>query len=581
MGVNRVSGLVIPFLTKYFIDGILYAHRMNLLWPIVCTVFVATAIQGVTSYFNTQLISKAVQRMIAEMRRRVQAHVGRLPIVYYDTIKTGQLVSRIMNDVDGLRNLIGTGMIEFFGNIVTAILAAAWLIHLSAVLTGIVAGMLLVFGFGLRKAFAVLRPFFRARPRIMAEITGRLTESLGGVRVVKGYHAESREEATFSTGVQALLDNVLQSLTTISLMSLFSTLVMGAISGLIMYFGGRLVALGHMTPGGFVSYSAFLAMLVAPVLQIVNIGTQVNDALAGLERTRDILSEPLEESDTRRVINIGPVDGYLQFENVGFAYDSCRPVLNDVSFAALPGSVTALVGPSGAGKSTIISLIASFYTPTSGLILVDGIDLSTVNFSTYRTQTGLVLQETFLFDGTIYENVAFSRPNASQQEVLAACRVARVDEFADQLKMKYDTIIGERGIKLSGGQRQRISIARALLANPRILILDEATSNLDSESEALIQQALVQLLEGRTTFVIAHRLSTIRRADQILVVEAGRVVERGTHSSLYASGGRYFEMYTRQHCLQEDLFLSPRADGMLGRSSTIDRQLSTKTLSIK
>jgi ABC-type multidrug transport system fused ATPase/permease subunit len=557
MVINRVSGLVIPFLTKYFVDDVLYAHRLNLLEPIVGTVFVATAIQGLTSYSNTQLISKAAQRMIAEMRRRVQAHVGRLPIAYYDANKTGQLVSRIMNDVDGLRNLIGTGMIDFFGSILTALLACAWLIHLSPALTGLAAAVLLGFGLGLRQAFAVIRPLFRARPKIMAEVTGRLTESLGGVRVIKGYHAESREEAVFSHGVQRLLDNVLQSLTAISLMSLSSTALMGVVSGLIMYFGGKQVVAHHMTPGGFISYSAFLAMLVAPVLQIVNIGTQVNDALAGLERTRDILRESAEESDPRRTVEIGPITGHLQFENVNFAYDPGKAVLNGISFEAAPGTITALVGPSGAGKSTIIGLIASFYTPTSGRILVDGVDLSTVKLSSYRTQLGVVLQETFLFDGTIRENVAFSRPDASQQEVLAACRIARVDEFAEKFDLQYDTIIGERGVKLSGGQRQRLSIARALLANPRILILDEATSSLDSESEALIQQGLGQLLKGRTTFVIAHRLSTIRRADQILVVEAGRIVERGTHTSLYAAGGRYFDMYTRQHGLQENLFLAP------------------------
>ena len=462
-----------------------------------------------------------------------------------------------MNDVDGLRNLIGTGIIDFCGSILTAILALILLVHLSPQLTAVAAAVLLFFGLGLRKAFAVIRPLFRARPKIQAEVTGRLTESLGGVRVIKGYHAEAREEAVFATGVKRLLDNVLQSLTAISLMSLSSTVLMGIVSGLIMFFGGRQVAAHHMTVGDFFSYSMFLALLIAPVLQIVNIGTQVNDALAGLERTRDILRESREENDPRRVTDIGPINGEVQFEDVSFAYDPGKSVLNGISFDAAPGTVSALVGPSGAGKSTIIGLIAAFYTPTSGRVLVDRVDLSTVKLGSYRSQLGVVLQETFLFDGTIRENVAFSRPDATEEEILAACRIARVDEFAENFELKYDTIVGERGVKLSGGQRQRLSIARALLANPRILILDEATSSLDSESEALIQQGLAQLLKGRTTFVIAHRLSTIRRANQILVVEAGRIIERGTHASLYAAGGRYFEMYTKQHGLQENLFLAP------------------------
>jgi ABC-type multidrug transport system fused ATPase/permease subunit len=568
MIINRVAGLVLPFLTKYFVDDVLNKHQLNLLMPIVGTVLVATAIQGLTSYSLTQVVSKAAQRMIADMRRRVQAHVGRLPIAYYDANKTGQLVSRIMNDVDGLRNLIGTGIIDFCGSILTSVLACIWLLHLSPMLTAIAAAVLLFFGLGLRKAFAVIRPIFRARPKIMAEVTGRLTESLGGVRVIKGYHAEAREEQVFAGGVKRLLDNVLDSLNAISLMSLSSTALMGVVSALIMYFGGKQVAAQHMTIGGFVSYSAFLAMLIAPVLQIVGIGTQVNDALAGLERTRDILRETPEETDPQRTETIGPIVGRVQFESVNFSYDPGKPVLNDVSFDAAPGTVTALVGPSGAGKSTIIGLIATFYTPTTGRVLVDDIDLSKVKLSSYRTQLGVVLQETFLFDGTIRENVAFSRPDATEEEILAACRIARVDEFAEQFDLKYETIIGERGVKLSGGQRQRLSIARALLANPRILILDEATSSLDSESEALIQQGLAQLLKGRTTFVIAHRLSTIRRADQILVVEGGRIVERGTHASLYAAGGRYFEMYTKQHGLQENLFLAPGEGDTNGADGT-------------
>ncbi|HEV2388914.1 MAG TPA: ABC transporter ATP-binding protein [Candidatus Acidoferrales bacterium] len=557
MAVNRVAGLVLPATTKYLVDGVLVHRRAALLPPIVLAVVAATAVQGLTSFSLTQLISKGAQKMIADLRCRVQTHIGRLPVAYFDSNKTGQLLSRIMNDVEGVRNLVGTGLIDFMGSLLTAGLALGFLVHLSRTLTGIVFALLLAFGLGLRKAFAVIRPLFRARPKITAEVTGRLAESLGGVRVVKGYHAEEREEAVFARGVGRLLDNVLKSLTATSMMSFSSTALFGLLSALIMWFGGRRVLAGQMTPGGFVSYTVFLGMLVAPVLQIVSVGTQINDALAGLERTRDVLRETREETDPRRKDDVGPIRGEVEFEAVSFAYETGKPVLQEVSFRAEPGSVTALVGPSGAGKSTIIGLIAAFYTPTAGRVWVDGRDLSAVKLAGYRRQLGVVLQETFLFDGSIRENVAFSRPEASEEEILAACRIARVDEFAEPLEKKYDTIIGERGVKLSGGQRQRISIARALLANPRILILDEATSSLDSESEAMIQQGLAYLMRGRTTFVIAHRLSTIRRADQILVVEAGRIVERGTHSSLYAAGGRYFEMYTRQHGLEANLFLAP------------------------
>jgi subfamily B ATP-binding cassette protein MsbA len=557
MIVNRVAGLVLPFMTKSFVDGVLVHGQGSLLPSIVFTVLGATLVGALTSYALAQLISKAAQRMIATLRIRVQAHVGRLSVSFFDSSKTGQLVSRIMNDVEGVRNLIGTGMIDFFGSILTAVLAFAYLIRLSPMLTGIAAVVLALFGFGMSKAFAAIRPLFRARPKITAEVAGRLTESLGGVRVIKGYNAEAREEGVFATGIGRLLDNILASVNAISLMSTSSTVLMGLVSAVVMFYGGHRVLAQQMSPGALVSYTAFLAFLVAPVFQIVSIGTSVNEALAGLERTRDILKENREESDPKRTQTIPTVRGEVDFENVGFAYDKGKPVLHDVSFRAEPGTVTALVGPSGAGKSTIIGLIASYYTPTEGIVRVDGMDLSTVKLSSYRTQLGVVLQETFLFDGSIRENVSFSRPDATEEEILTACRIARVDEFAENLEKKYDSVIGERGVKLSGGQKQRVSIARALLADPRILILDEATSSLDSESEAYIQEGLAHLMRGRTTFVIAHRLSTIRRAEQILVVEAGRIVERGTHTSLYAAQGRYFEMYTKQHGLEENLFLAP------------------------
>src|SRR5207248_7104069 len=413
------------------------------------------------------------------------------------------------------------------------------------------------FGLALSQAFQPIPPIFRARPKITAEVTGRLTESLSGVRVVKGYHAEEREEKVFSSGVQRLLDNVLKTLTATSLMSLSGAMLLGTVSVLMMELGGHKMLAGTMTPGQWFAYSAFLGFLIAPVFQIVAIGTQITEAITGLERTREILNEKIEDDAPGRKIAMHRVNGLVAAEHVSFAYEERKEVLHDISFASQPGTVTALVGPSGAGKSTIIGLIAAFYVPSSGKMLVDGVDLATVKLSSYRTQLGVVLQETFLFDGTIRENVAFSKPNATEEEILAACRIARVDEFAESFENKYDTVVGERGVKLSGGQRQRISIARAILAEPRILILDEATSSLDSESEAMIQQGLSYLMQGRTTFVIAHRLSTIRRADQILVVEQGQIVERGAHEQLFAMQGRYYDLYTRQHGLETNLFLAP------------------------
>jgi subfamily B ATP-binding cassette protein MsbA len=557
MAVNRVSGLILPASTKYLVDDVIGKHHIRLLTPIVLAVLAATVIQGLTSFTLTQLLSKSAQKMIADLRRQVQAHIGKLSISFYDSNKTGVLVSRIMSDVEGVRNLIGTGLVEFVGGLMTAVLALVILLRISVTMTVIAFTVLLVFGVGLNKAFTTIRPIFRARPKITAEVTGRLTESLGGVRVVKGYHAEEREEKIFSSGVQRLLDNVLKTLTATSIMSLSAAALMGLVSAVVMFMGAHRILAGTMTLGTFLTYSIFLALLVAPVFQIVAIGTQITEAITGLERTREILDEKIEDEAPGRVVTLPRVRGQVVMEDVSFAYDSRKEVLHDINFRAEPGTVTALVGPSGAGKSTIIGLIAAFYVPSSGRVLVDGIDLSTVKLDSYRTQLGVVLQETFLFDGTIRENVAFARPDASEAEILAACRIARVDEFAEAFENQYNTVVGERGVKLSGGQKQRVSIARAILADPRILILDEATSSLDSESEALIQEGLRYLMRGRTTFVIAHRLSTIRRADQILVIEAGRIIERGTHTSLYAAGGRYYDLYTKQHSVEENLFLAP------------------------
>ena len=555
--IKSATGLVLPSSTKILVDNIIGKHQVQLLAPLVLAVVVATLIQGGSSFTLTQLLSIEGQRLIAELRRRVQEHVGRLPVAYYDTNKAGILVSRIMTDVEGVRNLVGTGLVEFVGGILTAVFSLIILLRVSPLLTGTSLLFISVFTLVLNKAFKRIRPIFRDRGKITAEVTGRLTESLAGVRVVKGYHAEAQEAQVFSAGVQRLLENVMRSLTAISFMSLSATVLMGVVGAVVMYLGTRQIFAGTMTLGSFMMFTAFLAFLVAPVFQMVAIGTQLTEALAGLDRTQEVLHEKPEDEEPRRTSTIGTIRGVVSFENVTFAYEPGKTVLHDISFEARPGTATALVGPSGSGKSTIISLVAAFHEPTEGRIQVDGVDLSTVALSAYRTQLGVVLQDTFLFDGTIRENVAFSRPNATEEEILEACRIARVDEFAERFDKQYDTIVGERGVKLSGGQRQRVSIARAILANPRVLILDEATSSLDSESEAAIQAGLAYLMEGRTTFVIAHRLSTIRRAEQILVVEEGRIVERGTHDSLYALGGRYYDLYTRQHGVDANLFLAP------------------------
>ena len=557
MLINRVMGMVLPVSTKFLVDNVITRGQASLLTPLVLAVFAATLIQGGTSYTLTQLLSKEAQRLIAQLRRKVQEHVGRLPVSYYDATKAGALVSRIMSDVEGVRNLIGTGLVDFAGGIVTALLALIYLLWLSPLLTVLALVFIAAFALGLRQAFGRIRPIFRERGKINAEVSGRLTESLAGVRVVKGYHAEAEEARVFSGGVERLLDNVMKTLTAISLMSLSATVMMGLVGATVMYIGAHQIMAHTMTLGGFMSFTAMLAFLVAPMFQVVGIGTQVTEALAGLDRTQEVLHEKPEDQDPRRTHILDAVDGFVSFEHVNFSYDPGKPVLHDVSFESQPGTVTALVGPSGSGKSTIISLIAAFHDPTEGAIRLDGTDLSTVRLDAFRTQLGVVLQDTFLFDGTIRENVAFARPQATEEQILEACRIARVDEFAERFDKKYDTIVGERGVKLSGGQRQRVSIARAILANPRILILDEATSSLDSESEAAIQEGLAYLMKGRTTFVIAHRLSTIRRADQILVVEDGRISERGTHESLYDLHGRYYDLYTRQHGIDANLFLAP------------------------
>ena len=557
MVFNRVAGLVLPASTKFLVDGVMLKHQAGKLPYIVGVVLLATAIQAATSYSLTQLLSKAAQRLIADLRMQVQQHIGRLSITFYDGNRTGGLVSRIMTDVEGVRNLIGTGLVDFVGGVLTAVLAFFYLMHISAEITLISFGLISVFVLVLQKAFKVIRPIFRERGRISAEVTGRLTESLGGVRVIKGYHAEDREAGVFATGVERLYQNVVRSLTATSLLSLASTAILGIVGATVIFLGARQVMAHTITLGDYFTYNMFLAFMIAPVFQVVNVGTQLTEAIAGLDRTSEILSEKQEDADPNRTVALGTIEGDIRFENVQFSYEPGKPVLHGISLHARPGAVTALVGSSGSGKSTIISLICAFHKPDSGRVVVDGTDLSTVRLKSYRSQLGVVLQESFLFDGTIRENIVFSRPEATEEEFLSASTIARVDEFAERFPDGYDTVVGERGVKLSGGQRQRLSIARAILADPRILILDEATSSLDSESEAMIQNGLSYLMQGRTTFVIAHRLSTIRRADQILVVEGGSIVERGTHESLYDLEGRYYDLYTRQHGLESNRFLAP------------------------
>jgi ABC-type multidrug transport system fused ATPase/permease subunit len=557
MIINRLCSLVLPISSRPFINDVMRQGKMSEVPHIIEAVAGAVFLQAITSYALTQLLSTEGQKLISDLRKQVQAHIGRLPVAFYDENRTGTLVARIMTDVEGVRNLVGTGLLDFVGGVLTAVIVFVVLVSINVRMTMLTLGILLVFGAILQRAFKTIRPIFRERAKINAEVTGRLTESLGGVRVIKGYQAEEAEAVVFASGVERLLKNVISSLTAQSLMTLSSTLVLGVVGGLIMYLGAHENAAGRLNTGGYVEYTLLLAFMIAPIVQLVSIGTQLTEALAGLDRTTEILNEREEDGDPVRSQVLDVIEGDVRFDDVNFSYVDDKPVLKQMSFESKPGTVTALVGSSGSGKSTIISLVCGFHTAQSGAVLIDGHDLATVRLSSFRRQLGVVLQETFLFDGTIREDVKFSRPEATEEEIMKACATARVDEFAERFPEGYDTIVGERGVKLSGGQRQRISIARAILADPRILILDEATSSLDSESEALIQHGLSYLMQGRTTFVIAHRLSTIRKADQILVVEQGEIVERGTHEQLYAMGGRYFDLYTRQHGLETNLFLAP------------------------
>jgi len=560
MLVSRGAGLVLPASSKWLIDEVIGKQRVDLLPPLALAAGVATVIQAVTSFGLSQILGVAAQRAITDMRKRVQAHVMRLPIRYFDSTQTGVLISRIMSDADGIRNLVGTGLVQLVGGFVTALMGMAVLFWLNWRLTTITLIVLGIFGGGMAYAFRTLRPLFRERGKISGEVTGRLTEALGGIRIVKSYTAEKREEIVFTKGAHRLFRNIAKSMTGVSATTAGSTLVVGLIGVLMIWLGGRAIIAGDMTLGDLIMYIFFIGLVAAPLVSIASIGTQVTEAFAGLDRIREILDMRTESDEDVKRQPLDLLLGHVTFEDVWFEYTPGQPVLRGVSFESAPGTTTALVGSSGSGKSTLISLVMAFNRPTKGRLLVDGRDLADLKLMDYREQLASVLQDNFLFDGSIADNVGYAQPSASLDEIKEACRVAHCDEFILQFPDGYQTIVGERGIKLSGGQRQRVSIARAILANPRILILDEATSSLDSESEQMIQDGLRRLRSGRTTFVIAHRLSTIRSADQILVLEAGEIVERGTHAELLALKGRYAQLYDKQYRFESDRFINPGED---------------------
>ena len=560
MMISRLAGIVLPALSKYVIDDVIGKGRHELLVPIALVAGAATIVQAITSFGLSQILGVAAQRAITDMRKRVQAKVMRLPVRYFDSTQTGVLLSRIMSDAEGIRNLVGTGLVQLVGGVVTAIISLGVLLYLNWRMTLVTAVVLGMFGGGMAYAFKRLRPLFRERGKIQAEVTGRLTEALGGIRIVKSYTAEKREEIVFTHGAHRLFRNIAQSMTGVSATTSGSTVIIGVVGVVMIWMGGNDIVAGRMTLGDFVMYIFFIGLLAAPMISIASIGTQITEAFAGLDRIREILNMQTEDEADEGKPSLGEIRGDIRFEDVWFEYNPGVPVLKGVTFQSAPGTTTALVGSSGSGKSTLISLVMAFNRPLKGRILVDGKDLNDIPLRDYREQLASVLQENFLFDGTIAENIGYARPGATLEEIKYAARVAHCEEFILNFAEGYDTVVGERGIKLSGGQRQRVSIARAILAQPKVLILDEATSSLDSESEEMIQDGLKQLRTGRTTFVIAHRLSTIRSADQILVMEGGEIVERGTHDELLARDGRYRQLYDKQYKLETNRFINPGED---------------------
>ena len=557
MVVNRLAGLVLPAMPKFLIDDVIAASRPDLLWVLVIAAAAAALVQAATSFSLSQVVSVAAQGAIATMRKKVQAHVLRLPVAYFDSTKTGVLISRIMTDPEGIRNLVGTGLVQLIGGSLTAVIAFAILLSLNLRLTLATVGLLIAFAASMSIAFKRLRPIFRKRGEINAEVTGRLNETLGGVRLVKTYVAEGREESVFADGVDRLFRNIASTITGTSAIAAISTVIVGGIGVMILLLGGRAIIAGDMTTGELFSYVLYVGVMVAPLIQVSNIGTQITEAFAGLDRIHELRAVHTEDEEDTLRRPVSDLQGEIVFEDVWFEYRPDTPVLKGISFRARAGTTTALVGSSGAGKSTLIELVMAFYRPLRGRVTVDGIDLTTLRLRDYRQFLGVVMQENFLFDGTIRENIAFASPAAAEEEIGVAARIAHCDEFVERFEQRFDTVVGERGVKLSGGQRQRVGIARAILANPRVLILDEATSSLDSEAEALIQDGLRALRRGRTTLVIAHRLSTIRSADQILVLNDGHIVERGTHAELMATGGLYRQFYEKQHGLMGDLYINP------------------------
>jgi subfamily B ATP-binding cassette protein MsbA len=560
MLVGRLASLVPPYLSKSLIDDVAYQGQVELLPRLATMAGAAAVVQAVTSFGLSQILGVAAQKAITDMRRLVAEHVMRLPVRYFDATQTGVLISRVMNDADGIRNLVGTGLVQLSGGIVTAVLSLGILLYLNWQLTLATIAVLLAFGGAMSYAFKTLRPLFRERGRITAEVTGRLTQALAGVRVVKTYTAERREDLVFTKGAHRLFRNVAKSLTGVSATTAFSNVIIGAIAVVIIVFGGQALAAGTMSVGELVMYVLFTGLMAMPIVQIASIGTQITEAFAGLDRIQEILNTPREDEEDARRAAVDDLEGDIEFDGVWFEYTPGVPVLKDVSFRAKAGTTTALVGSSGSGKSTLISLVMAFNRPAKGVVRVDGRDLMDLRLADYRSHLGVVLQDNFLFDGTVAENIAYGTPHATREAIEAAAGVAHADEFVREFEKQYDTVVGERGVRLSGGQRQRVAIARAILANPRILLLDEATSSLDSESEAMIQDGLRTLRRGRTTFVIAHRLSTIRSADQILVLEGGEIIERGTHRELYALGGRYRQLHDKQYSFEYDRFINPGED---------------------